>query len=224
MTDVERGRYEALDTVEHEGESEALLSDKSGDTEDVVSPPTFHIRSGYNIYHLLASFFIGVLACAIGQYIIAPLCQSSQITTKPQEHILAPPYAGSTEVHPFPPASPTNAFPSLFPTGVGYAGPTPTGAEPALVATAPTYPVHTGAPQLVVPSLGGAKGAGTGFDIFKKWGNLSPWYTVDRTAFGLDTGPDAPEGCRVTGLHFLHRHGARYPTGWGMFIFYSSVQ
>ena len=76
---------------------------------------------------------------------------------------MAPPYAGSTEVHPFPPATPTNAFPSLFPTGLGYAGYTATGAEPALVATAPAYPVHTGAPQLIASSsLEGAKGLSTG--------------------------------------------------------------
>lgn len=219
MTDIERGQYEALAAAEPQGESEALLSDKSNDAENVVSPPDRPTRSGYSIYHVIASFSIGVLACALGQYIIARLCASSPYHAITPE-LLAPPYAGSTEVHPFPPTTPTNAFPSLFPTGLGYAGYTATGAEPALVATAPSYPVHTGAPQLVVsPSLGGAKGPGAGnatFDIFKKWGNLSPWYTVDRTTFGLDTGPGAPAGCRVTGLHFLHRHGARYPTAWGM--------
>ena len=226
MSDIERGRYEALDTVEPHGESDALLSDKSQDTANVVSSPTLPIRSGYKLYHLIAAFFTGALACVLAQYAIAPLCTSSKSTSSRQEQLLAPPYAGSTEVHPFPPTAPTNAFPSLFPTGVGYAGATPTGAEPAIVVTAPAYPLHTGAPQLVVQSsLGGAKSAGTPtgstkFDIFKKWGNLSPWYSVDRTAFGLDSGPEAPESCRITGLHFLHRHGARYPTAWGMSVFF----
>ena len=224
MTDIERGQYEALAAAELQGESEALLFNKSDDIENVVSLSNHPIRSGYSIYHLLGSFSIGVLACALAQYIIARLCASSPYHANTKE-LLAPPYAGSTEVHPFPPATPTNAFPSLFPTGLGYAGYTATGAEPALVATAPAYPVHTGAPQLVVSSsLEGAKGLSTGnakYDIFKKWGNLSPWYTVDRTAFGLDTGPDAPAGCRITGLHFLHRHGARYPTGWGMSVLYN---
>ncbi|RDX45602.1 phytase [Lentinus brumalis] len=120
--------------------------------------------------------------------------------------------AGSTEVHNYPPASPTNAFPSLFPSDVGYAGPTPTGAEPALVATAPSYPIHTGAPHLLSPEALKNETKGK-FDIFRHWGNLSPWFTVDRGAFGVDAGPEPPAGCRLTGLHLLHRHGARYPTG-----------
>ena len=108
-------------------------------------------------------------------------------------------------------------IPSYFPTDVGYAGPTPTGAEPGLVKTAPGYPIHTGAAVLLQPTSkdevdgkGGKK-----FDMFRSWGNLSPWYSIERGAFGVDSGPDPPEGCAVTGLHFLHRHGARYPTNWG---------
>jgi hypothetical protein len=128
-------------------------------------------------------------------------------------HVLAPPYVGSTEVHNWPPPSPTNDFPSLFPTNVGHAGATPTGAEPALIITAPSYPVHTGAAQLVLPSALHAGGKSTkDFDLLKNWGNLSPWYSVKRGAFGVDSDPGAPDGCSVTGLHFLHRHGARYPT------------
>ncbi|KAM6489807.1 phosphoglycerate mutase-like protein [Amanita muscaria] len=129
---------------------------------------------------------------------------------------LAPPYVGSSEVHSYPPTSPINANPSLFPTNVGHAGATPTGAEPALIATAPHYPTHTGAAQLVVPeSLGRRPHDKHGsFDLFKHWGSLSPWYSVGKGAFGLDSEPGTPEGCRVTGLHFLHRHGARYPSSW----------
>ncbi|KAG8911528.1 hypothetical protein FRC00_006334 [Tulasnella sp. 408] len=125
----------------------------------------------------------------------------------------------------FPPASPTNGqHTRYFPSNIGYAGPTPTGNEAALVQTAPAYPVHTGAPNLVGPeSIGGAKGGNdasaatsTGkkpFDVFKHWGNLSPWYSNPSSTFGLpDTSAEAPEGCRIVGLHFLHRHGARYPT------------
>ncbi|KIO21315.1 hypothetical protein M407DRAFT_218939 [Tulasnella calospora MUT 4182] len=128
----------------------------------------------------------------------------------------------------FPAASPTNGqYTTYFPSNIGYAGTTPTGNEAALVQTAPAYPVHTGAPNLVGPaSIGGAHGGNdasaatsTGkkpFDIFKNWGNLSPWYSVPSSAFGLpDTSAEAPEGCRVVGLHFLHRHGARYPSEGG---------
>jgi hypothetical protein len=119
-------------------------------------------------------------------------------------------------VHNWPPATPTNDVPPLFPTDVGYAGATPTGAEPALILTAPSYPVHTGAAQLVVPStLQEGTKSKKGFDLFKEWGNLSPWYSVKRGAFGVDSDPGAPDGCNITGLHLLHRHGARYPTSWG---------
>ena len=48
--------------------------------------------------------------------------------------------------------------------------------------------------------------------MFRSWGNLSPWYSVPRDAFGVHTSPEAPDACTVNGLHFLHRHGARYPT------------
>ncbi|KAF9453707.1 phytase [Macrolepiota fuliginosa MF-IS2] len=146
-----------------------------------------------------------------------------------------PPYVGSSEVHNFPPAEPTNRFPELFPSNVGYAGPTPTGAEPAVVATAPSWPMHTGAPHLVVPGrLGKAshdhgdevenkgdlkKSKGKGgknrkFNMLEKWGNLSPWYSIERGGFGVDSSPGTPDTCRITGLHFVHRHGARYPTEW----------
>jgi hypothetical protein len=55
------------------------------------------------------------------------------------------------------------------------------------------------------------------FDLFKKWGNLSPWYSVKRGAYGIDSDAGAPDGCKVTGLHLLHRHGARYPTSWAAY-------
>ena len=123
----------------------------------------------------------------------------------------AQPWVGSTEIHPYPPASPVNYDPTLFPPDVGYPGPTPTGAEPALLATAPAYPLNSGGKGLlVVPD---EFAADKKFDLLKKWGNLSPWYSNPVGTFGVQTGPEAPDGCRVTGLHLLHRHGARYPTG-----------
>lgn len=123
----------------------------------------------------------------------------------------AVPWVGSTEVHSYPPASPVNYNPTLFPSDVGYPGPTPTGAEPALLATAPAYPRFGSGGQglLVVPDGLSTKE----FDLLKKWGNLSPWYSNPVGTFGVETGPEAPDGCRVVGLHLLHRHGARYPTG-----------
>ncbi|KDQ12413.1 hypothetical protein BOTBODRAFT_634205 [Botryobasidium botryosum FD-172 SS1] len=164
-------------------------------------------------FYILLSFAAGVFACLQVQYIssqLYPQDSRSSLNASGQR-------GGTTEVHAYPPPSPTNAFPSLFPTDVGYPGPIQTGAEPAAIATAPLYALHTGAPHLVVEpslqheSIKHGKGKDK-FDMFKSWGNLSPWYSVPSQNFGLDTTPNPPEGCKVTGLHFLHRHGARYPT------------
>ncbi|KZO91037.1 phosphoglycerate mutase-like protein [Calocera viscosa TUFC12733] len=121
----------------------------------------------------------------------------------------AAPYAGSTLAATRPITNPSNLVTSLFPTNNGPAGPTPTGAEAGLIATAASYPMQAHPDHLMGPaSL--PKPASEDFDIFKYWGNLSPWYSVP--SFGLDSSPLVPDGCRVTALHFLHRHGARYPT------------
>lgn len=220
--DIERGDYETYEDGDHERETLLPITVETSKSES-EEPPLPHPQScckpRFTVLHIAIAFFGGTLACLLGQYAICGSnCfntspSTSSLSTSPADNLLAPPYVGSTEVHNFPPTSPTNAFPSLFPTNVGYPGGTPTGAEPALVATAPSYPLHTGAAQLVAAKT---KGKGSkNFDMFKSWGNLSPWYSVDRTAFGLDAGPETPDTCRITGLHFLHRHGARYPTAWG---------
>ncbi|KAG6839977.1 hypothetical protein C0991_009915 [Blastosporella zonata] len=176
---------------------------------------------------LCLAFFAGFIACGtiqLGVYSRGPghLAPFSANQSPPsvidEVKILGSPDAGSTEVHHYPPISPTNVNPTLFPSNVGYPGGTATGAEPAVILTAPSYPVQTGAAQLVKPdTLGDKAGDHKGkwsadFDIFKKWGTLSPWYSVGRGAFGVDSDPTVPKTCRVTGLHLLHRHGARYPT------------
>ncbi len=185
-------------------------------------PPFYaHPRSRL---HVAVSFLTGIVACLIVQFLICAVKNSAPIPS--HVHTQASEHAGSTEVHQFPPSKPTNAFPSLFPSDIGYAGPTPTGAEPGLVATAPAYPLHTGAPNLLAPtfpSKHNSSGKDTSeFDLFKHWGNLSPWFSVERGGFGLDSSPEAPDTCRVTALHFLHRHGARYPTSYGAFSPYFS--
>jgi hypothetical protein len=185
--DIELGKYkEAYDG--EDTEREALLPDSN----IVEEPQTHHARPPvafspskprFGFGHLLFAFFGGGLACLIAQY---ALCGSSCLSSRAGSgrvnsgsNNLAPPYVGSTTRHHFPPTSPTNAFPSLFPTNIGFAGPTPTGAEPALIATAPSYPVHSGAAQLVKPPTlaksGPKKG---GYDLFKLWGNLSPYATT----------------------------------------------
>ncbi|KAI0048206.1 phosphoglycerate mutase-like protein [Auriscalpium vulgare] len=177
------------------------------DGRDRTSRPWYpSVSRSFSASHLLAAFAAGALACLATQYAVSCFSPAHGQDAR----ILAPPYVGSTEVHNWPPATPTNAFPTLFPSDVGHAGATPTGAEPALIATAPSYPVHTGAPQLIVPTSlrAGGKSKKKGLDLFKLWGNLSPWYSVKKGTFGIDSGPEAPEGCTVTGLHFLHRHAA----------------
>jgi hypothetical protein len=49
------------------------------------------------------------------------------------------------------------------------------------------------------------------FNILQSWGNLSPYYSV--YSHGLpESSSLIPEGCELTELHWLQRHGARYPT------------
>lgn len=227
-SDIEHGgEYKPLPASEISAENEALLNPQ--EPYAATERPTLYVRATgarFGLLHLILAFFGGLVLSVCASTLFPALCLpfssvSGDIDSADKVNIAAPSHVGSTERHHYPPVSPTNGDTALFPTNVGYAGPTPTGAEPAVVATAPSYPVHSGAPVLVTPNTkGGAKGAEKGgFDIFKHWGNLSPWYSIDRGVFGVDSSPEAPEQCAVTGLHFLHRHGARYPTAWGRCIF-----
>ncbi|KAF8839264.1 phosphoglycerate mutase-like protein [Paxillus ammoniavirescens] len=190
----------------------------------------------FTLPHLLASFTGGVVVCLAVQLSVFGMgCYSfggekgsgTASGDRGGVDVYAPPWVGSTIVHNYPPPSPTNNFPELFPTDVGYPGGTPTGAEPALIVTAPSQPLQTGAAQLVAPAYTVLpKGSSQPkpsmprerpFDLFRSWGNLSPWYSVPRGAFGIDEGPEPPEGCEIMGVHVLHRHGARYPTAWSNF-------
>jgi hypothetical protein len=201
---------------EPEYEEQQSLLPSSGNAPSPLAPPPPSKSRTFSSPYLILAFLSGALACVLAQYAFFGTCFASRSSANGSAHILAPPYVGSSEVHNWPPPTPINDIPPLFPTSVGHAGATPTGAEPALIITAPSYPVQTGAAPLVVPSvLHAGEKPEKGFDLLKKWGNLSPWYSVERGAFGVDSDPGAPDGCTITGLHFLHRHGARYPTAWG---------
>ncbi|PCH38306.1 phosphoglycerate mutase-like protein [Wolfiporia cocos MD-104 SS10] len=220
--DVENG--EEYKQYHHsDSESQALLPTTSTQAVEREDKPACISRCSLSpsrhAWQLSLAFVGGILTCALLQVAFGSSYWpwAREVTSSTTNAALAPPYVGSTEVHHFPPASPTNAFPSLFPTNVGHAGPTPTGAEPALIATAPAYPIHSGAAHLVSPSFAKPNSNKTQFDLFKHWGNLSPWFSVGKDAFGLDSSPEAPGTCRVTGLHLLHRHGARYPTEWASY-------
>jgi hypothetical protein len=193
--------YSQIDMEKDNTEHDSLLPSSAGPS--MAEQPTTHSAPRYDRRRLALSFAGGVLACAAAQYTASFFCDSM-----PSQAHFAPKFVASAG-H-FPPSKPTNAYPSLFPSNVGYPGPTPTGVEPGVVATAPAYPQHTGAPGLLLPQKIKGKTSGS-FDLFKSWGNLSPWYTVPSSEFGLDGAtPAAPDQCRVTGLHVLHRHGARY--------------
>jgi hypothetical protein len=147
------------------------------------------------------SFAGGILGCVLVQAIAGALRPSSSVLASAES---------ATNVSHFPPHRPTNWAPSLFPPHVGYPGPTPTGAEAAVLATASAYPVHLGSAGLVAPAFIPGTNRSDGFNLFRSWGSLSPWYSVNSADFGLpDAGVNAPESCRITGVHFLHRHGAR---------------
>ncbi|KAI0734593.1 histidine phosphatase superfamily [Fomitopsis betulina] len=124
-------------------------------------------------------------------------------------------FAGSTlsAVYP-PPGATITANEEFFPDAakVGYPGPTPTGAEAEAIATAPVAALNENAYPLVAPQTP-YSGAGTSFQLIRSWGNLGPWFSVNRDAFGLPTAdPQIPSGCELEQVHLLHRHGARYPT------------
>ncbi|GJE91986.1 phosphoglycerate mutase-like protein [Phanerochaete sordida] len=198
---------------------------KYGDGDDELLPQPAALRAKPPPWnrklHVLAGFVVGILTClsVLHFYHSSSTCNIVQVLSPTGSvELYASPWAGSSEVHHFPPPSPTNANPKLFPTDVGFAGHTATGAEPALVVTAPSYPIHTGAPGLVAPSFDddddGDDDDDDDFDLFRHWGNLSPWYTIERGTFGVDAKPDEPDTCSITGVHLLHRHGARYPTSF----------
>ncbi|KIS01610.1 acid phosphatase [Cryptococcus deuterogattii 2001/935-1] len=122
---------------------------------------------------------------------------------------------GSTTSDVFPPAG-TSVNSKLFPpeSVVGYPGATVTGVEPAAAATASAYAYNDGTSNNYPLVADQPNNSSSGnFDVFKYWGNLSPWYSVPSSFYGLnDTSPLIPDGCSITQVHLLYRHGARYPT------------
>ena len=203
------------------------------DNEELLPQPAVLVAkpsSSTRKLHVLAAFVAGVVACfsLVHFFQHSSSCDINQppalFSGVETVGVYASPWAGSSEVHNFPPPSPTNADPSLFPTNVGFPGHTATGAEAAVVVTAPSYPIHTGAPGLVAPAFEDDDGEeDDDFDLFRHWGNLSPWFTVKKGAFGVNAKPDEPDTCSITGVHLLHRHGARYPTSFGELCSFISV-
>ena len=241
--DDERG-YADYDPLDREDEHHSLLPSTTQELKESPAPQPEHRQSCKYKNTLkpylvpLFSFLAGGSAVLLVQLLQAnyffPFHRSATTSHayNPRPDLIvangegefAPPYIGSKVIHNYPPTSPTNNFPLLFPTEVGYPGPTGTGAEPALVQTAPVYPKQSGAPLLVPPRPHSkdktddeGEVGGDNFDMLRSWGNLSPWYSVDHGSFGVSGGPETPAGCVVDGVHLLYRHGARYPTEYTAF-------
>ncbi|CAE6337219.1 unnamed protein product [Rhizoctonia solani] len=160
-----------------------MMSRNEDEEIEMLLPGQRHSKSRFGTLSSTASrslyflsFALGVLACITAQAAARSL---GILPIKSYDH---PPE--SLETH-FPPAYPTNWNPSLFPPNVGYPGPTPTGAEPAVLATASAYPTHVGAAGLVPPTFIMGTNRTDGFELFKTWGSLSPWYSVNSAEFGL---------------------------------------
>ncbi|KAJ3558533.1 hypothetical protein NM688_g871 [Phlebia brevispora] len=125
-------------------------------------------------------------------------------------------FAGSTSTAAFPPAPTNPADAAYFPDAsqVGYAGPTPTGDEPEVIATAPVAAQKTDTYPLTQPQVlfGTKEEVSSSFNPMRYWANLSPWFSVDSAANGLPgASPQVPNGCEITQVHMVQRHGARYP-------------
>ena len=91
------------------------------------------------------------------------------------------------------------------------------GDEAELMATATALPKLEGSFPLLDPTL--ANSTDSTFDVIKSWGNLSPMFSVDAGTWGLpDASPLVPEGCELTQVHLLHRHGMYFleSQGWSM--------
>ena len=83
------------------------------------------------------------------------------------------------------------------------------GDEAAELATATAEPKLTAAFPLLNPTT--FKNKSASFNVLRQWGNLAPMFSVD--SFGLPHASQLiPEGCELTQVHLVHRHGARYPT------------
>ena len=108
--------YNDLDIVEPERE---LLLPSHSRSSDLPIAPT----PQYTLAHLVYAFLGGVALC-IGARFLLDISTVADPSSHREITVQAPPYVGSTEVDHFPPTSPTNAFPDLFPTKYALFNPT----------------------------------------------------------------------------------------------------
>ncbi|KAG8843118.1 hypothetical protein FRB91_003593 [Serendipita sp. 411] len=120
---------------------------------------------------LVVGFAGGIISTVIFRFFYPSPCMHTahypynhpSFATPPQQKPLAmlsfPADIGATVTHEYPPLSPTNAIPEMFPTEIGYPGPTATGAEPGLVLTAGSHPSWKGTDGLVRPDIWNNEGS-----------------------------------------------------------------
>ncbi|KAJ7749808.1 phosphoglycerate mutase-like protein [Mycena maculata] len=142
--------------------------------------------------------------------LVTALLLASTAAVKSSPTPVASTFAGATSSAIWPPpgaASLAEAEASFFPdaTQIDVFGPTPTGDEAFAIETAPSSPDFADVFPLVEPATADQKS----FDVLHSWGNLGPFQS---SSLGLKSSPKVPEGCSLTQVHLLHRHGARYPT------------
>lgn len=137
-------------------------------------------------------------------------------------------------VSPPPASGHHSAYPThLFPTDVGFVGATRTGGVPYLRATDPvagTTGIGAGTttarvPQPLETEFPVADGAQPDFHPVDYWGNVKP-YAPAAGGFGAKEFA-LPLTCTVQQAHYLHRHGARYPTSGSSFtpqVLYGALQ
>ena len=78
-------------------------------------------------------------------------------------------------------------------------GPTPTGIEPDAIETAASYPTNDQSAATFPLIIGETEDNAPGFDYSRYWGNLSPWYSVPSSTYGLPkASPKLPDQCSIT--------------------------
>ncbi|KDN39314.1 phosphoglycerate mutase-like protein [Tilletiaria anomala UBC 951] len=101
-----------------------------------------------------------------------------------------------------------------FPTDIGYSGTIKYGAAPFLAqnnrlnSTKPNLGAATKADEYTP-----ANSKGSDFNMARYWGNTSPWFPSPLFSEAQKNRQLDPT-CKITNVHILHRHGARYPTSY----------
>jgi len=125
-------------------------------------------------------------------------------------------YARQAPINSTTTATATASGSASFPTDVGYLGTTKPGLEQPFLVNTDTLLNSTEANAAIGPSAYETRFRATddtdgSFNIWARLGNTSPYASSQLFNETAQYG-DLEPGCEVTGVHVLHRHGARFPT------------